>query len=389
MIFMDNMKEKRKINVLFVIIHMEMGGSEHLVWDLIRNLDRSVFRPHVAWFYQEKPLQEFLDLDVPLFFIPKIKRLDLSVMGKLSGIIKDNEINVVNAHHYLSLVYSFYGCKLKSRSKLIYTEHSEWEVQAISGKWLFVGRRLLRYTDAVVGISSKVTKCLQDTFRLPENKICTIVNGVDCTMFSVAHNTEQYKIKYGLERDDFVLGIVANLKKNKNHIFLLKAFQKLRQRNNNLKLLIIGQGFKGDPEGSEEDIRNFITSAGLESSALLLGGRTDVPDLLKALDIFCLTSCKEGLPISLIEAMATGLPVIGTNVEGIQDVIIPHSNGYLVELNDEEQLVQALESLIEDSSLRHEFGGMSRQLASQNYAFENCLRQYQSLFSSDRYSMVR
>ena len=375
------MKNKKgKINVLFVIVQMKMGGSEHLVWDLVRNLDHNIFKPHVAWFYEEKPLKEFSDLGIPLFFVPKVKRLDLSTMRQLAKIIQDNQIDVVNAHHFLSMAYSFSGCKIMNKARLIYTEHSEWEIQAISRKWRIAGKILLHFTDAVVGISDEVRDCLKDSFHLPERKTHAIPNGVDCNLFSVAQDKKRYKIEYGLDPDDIVLGIVANLKKNKNHIFLLKTFRSLRKKHNRLKLLLIGQGFEGDLEGSEGDIRSFISSENLEDSVLLLGARSDVPDLLKAIDIFCLTSYKEGLPISLIEAMAVGLPLVGTAVEGIKDVIIPHENGFLVKLNDEEQLKHALNRLIEYPSLRQKFGTKSRKLAYQSYALENCTKQYQALF---------
>jgi len=369
-----------KINVLFVVVQMKMGGSEHLVWDLVRSLDRDLFNPHVAWFYEEKPLHEFEQLGIPLFYVPKVKRFDFATMRKIGTIIKENHIHVVNAHHFLSLVYSFYGAKIVNNAKLVYTEHSEWEIRAIHGKWLIAGRCLLRYTDAVVGISHNVRDCLQNFFNLPENKINAIANGVDDNLFSVALDKKEYKIKYGLDDKDIVIGIVANLKKNKNHIFLLKSFRNLLRRNRKLKLLVVGQGFEDDSEGSEDDIRTFIRATGIGDKVLLMGGRSDVPDLLKAMDIFCLVSYKEGLPIGLTEAMATGLPVVGTDVEGIQDIIIPSRNGFLVPLNDEDKLTQALHQLIENGAMAQEMGQVSRELACQHYALKNCVEKYQQLF---------
>lgn len=352
-----------------------------MVCDLVRNLDRELFNPHVAWFYEEKPLKEFSDLDIPLFFVPKVKRFDFATMRRIGRIIKENQIQVVNAHHFLSMVYSFYGAKIVNNAKLVYTEHSEWEIQGISGKWLVAGKKLLRYSDAVVGISSKVTDCLQETFNLPATKAYAIPNGVDCSLFFVPQDKKHYKVKYGFDNKDIVLGIVANLKKNKNHIFLLKSFRNLLQQNKKLKLLIIGQGFKDDPEGSEDDIQTFIRETAIDDNVLLMGGRSDVPDLLKTMDIFCLVSYREGLPISLTEAMATGLPVIGTDVEGIQDVIVPNKNGFLVPLNGEEELTEVLYQLIKDNLMRQKMGQESRKLARQCYALGSCVKKYQQLFS--------
>jgi glycosyltransferase involved in cell wall biosynthesis len=379
---MINRNKDGKINVLFVIVQMKMGGSEHLVWDLIRNLDRTRFTPHLAWFYEEKPLRQFSELNVPLFYVPKVKRFDFATMRQLGKIIRENKIDVVNAHHFLSLVYSFYGCKLENRIGLIYTEHSVWEIQAISAKWRFMGRVLLRFTDASVGISDKVKAALAATFNLKKHKTFSIPNGVDCHRLKAPKDKDFFKIKYGLAPDDIVLGMVANLKKNKNHIFLLKVFRKLRKQNHRLKLLIIGQAFENDPEGSEDEIRRFIIASRLEDDVLLLGARTDIPELLKALDIFCLTSYREGLPISVIEAMASGLPVVGTNVEGIKDVIVHGKNGFLVELNNQEKLAEALQTLIADPVVRLKIGAESRKIASLKYPLEKCVGHYQLLFQN-------
>jgi glycosyltransferase involved in cell wall biosynthesis len=89
-----------------------------------------------------------------------------------------------------------------------------------------------------------------------------------------------------------------------------------------------------DAENSEPEIRSYIKEKGLENDLLLLGYRSDIPEILSIMDIFCLTSFKEGMPLSLIEAMAAGLPVIGTDVEGIRDVIVQDRNGFLIDLDD-------------------------------------------------------
>ncbi len=374
-------EDRDKINVLFIIVQMKMGGSEHLVWDLVRNLDRNKFSPHVAWFYEETPLQQFSDLDIPLFHIPKIKRFDFQTMKQLANIIRDNQIDVVNAHHYLSMIYSFYGAKVKNNTKLIYTEHSVWEIRAVSFKWKIAGKLFLRFADNVVGVSDKIRKCLVESFKIPETKAHAIMNGVDCDVFFPAEEKQQLKANLGLSPESIVIGIVANLKNNKNHIFLLKAFRNLQKKHSSLKLLIVGQGFDGDPESSEKTINGFITDSALEEKVLMMGSRPDVPDLLKGMDIFCLVSHKEGLPISITEAMASGLPVVGTDVEGIRDVIHPNRNGLLVPLNDVEKLTETLDSLIQNTSLRNDLGEKARAFVYEHYNLKKSIHVYEKLFS--------
>jgi glycosyltransferase involved in cell wall biosynthesis len=163
----------------------------------------------------------------------------------------------------------------------------------------------------------------------------------------------------------------------------VKAFAELRKIYNNVKLLLIGQGFEFDPENSEQEIREFVDNAGLKKEILFLGFRSDIPALLNLMDIFCLTSFKEGLPISLIEAMAAGLPVVGTDADGIRDVIVPNKNGFLVSLGDVMGLKVALLALLRDGQLRQKMREESRSLAMKTYSLDQCIAQYQDLFISE------
>jgi len=369
-----------KINILFVIIQMKMGGTERLVHNIALNIDRKFFNPSILWFFGQTPLKEFKDLRIPLYHVPKTQRFDFVAMRKLSNIIRNNNIQVVNAHHFMSMVYSFYGCKIKNNRKLIYTEHSKWEVEQISFKWRIIGCYLMKKLNAVVGINNLVADSLQNKFKIKHQKVYTIKNGVDLNRFSKKNRF--LKRELNIPNNIAVIGIVANFRKVKNHIFLLKAFKNLLKEYKNVKLLFIGQGFKGDKENSEHEIKHFIEDNQLNNNVLLLGFRADIANLLNIMDIFCLSSFKEGLPISLIEAMAAGLPVVGTDVEGIRDIIINGKNGFLVQIDDVKGLKNALYTLLNDESLRQKMGRESKSLANQAYSLDYCINQYQDLFMS-------
>ena len=370
----------QKVNVLFVIIQMALGGSEQLVLNIIRNLDRKRFSPSVAWFFGDAILEEFSALKIPLFHVPKAKSFDFNTMQHLATILTENDIHVVNAHHFMSMVYSFYGCKVKRQAKLIYTEHSEWEVGAIPRRWQVFGTCLLRCVDRTVGVSPAVSDCLQRKFFILPSKLGTIKNGVDLKFFSNVQNKLIIKKELGVGSDDKIIGIVANLKKVKNHLFLLNAFNELVGECDNVKLMLIGQGFKDDHDNTEEEIRDFVEANTLRNKVLLLGYRSDIAPLLSVMDIFCLTSKMEGLPISLIEAMASGLAVVGSDVPGIKDVIEHGVNGFLIPQNNKEALKNALLDLVSNDSLRVSMGKQSKLLA-KSYSMESCIKNYEKLFS--------
>ena len=359
-----------------------MGGSERLVYNLALNLDRKIFSPSIAWFNGDKRIEDFKNLNIPLYHVPKIKRFDFSTMQMLGNIIKDNNIHIVNAHHFMSMVYSFYGCKMRNRGRLIYTEHSEWEIEKIRWRWKQIGSFLLKRTDRAVGVSEAVSKQISTQFSMDYSKIVTIQNGVDLITDSNPIKKATIRKKLDIADNEKVIGIVANFRKVKNHIFFLKAFDELVKDFNNIKLLLVGQGLEDDLENSEKEIRNFVAQNDLDKKVMFLGYRSDIPDILAIMDIFCLTSFKEGLPISLIEAMAAGLPVVGTNVDGIKDVIIPGRNGFLVQINDVERLKNVLITLLHDAPLRRKFGEESKFIATSIYSLKRCINKYQDLFLS-------
>jgi len=370
----------KPLNVLFLINSMALGGAENLVLNLVRKLDRGRFNPSVGWFYREEPLKEYKDLGIPLFYFPKTKRFDLGTMKSIAKAIKEKDIHIINAHHFLSLFYSFYGAKLANRAKLVLTAHSEEEIREIKGKWRIIGAHMLKRTDASVGVTEIVTKNIIEKFSLDGNKACTIRNGVDFNLFRQIQSESFDREKFGLKKEDIVIGNVANLRKNKNHLFLLKAFKELCSIYSDLKLVIVGKGYEEDPECSEPEIRRFILENSLEDKVFLLGFQPDIHNVLPLFDVFCLVSYKEGLPISLLEAMSVRLTVIGTDIVAIPALISNAKNGFLVHVGDVEDLKNKLKFLIENPEDRKHLGDLSRIEVMTNYSFEKCTQNYEELF---------
>lgn len=361
---------------------MAMGGSERLVYNLALKLDRSRFNPSVAWFVGDEALCEFKDLQIALYHVPKTKRFDVSTMLRLHRIIKDNDIDVVNAQHFMPGIYSYYGCKIKENRSLIFTAHSQWEIDEIPWKWKIMGTYLLNRMDASVGVSREVSNCIQQMFKTDARQIVTIENGVDIDALSPKDEVDGLKHSLGISENERVVGVVANFRKIKNHLFLLQAFAKLLESFRNVRLLLVGRGFIGHADNTEEELRRFVNENHLAQNVLFLGYRSDIPKLLNVMDVFCLPSFNEGLPISLIEAMAAGLPIVGTNVDGIKDLVIPNRTGLLVDLGDVDGLVSALDALITNDGLRERMGNESRKRATNAYSLRRCIDEYEKLFLS-------
>src|SRR6266446_4521951 len=321
----------RRVNILFVIGQMGMGGSERLVHNLVLRLDRGRFNPSVAWLIGCEVLKEYEDLQVPLHYVPKTKRVDFSTMQKLARIIETESIDIVNAQHFMPTIYSYYGCKLAAKKALVFTAHSRWEIEETSLKWRLAGGYLLRRIGASVGVSPDVSSAIQSVFKTKTSQTVTIENGVDTDLFGREKDVQGLRGSLGLADSDVVIGTVGNLKKVKNHLLLLQAFAKVAEELESVKLLIVGRGSMAESDDTEEDLRLFVNNHRLAERVLFLGYRTDIAELLQVMDVYCITSLREGLPLGLMQAMAAGLPVIVTTVQASRYPITPDVSGTLLE----------------------------------------------------------
>ncbi len=383
---MNKKSETEKINILFIIPQLEKGGSEALVYDVASRLDRDLFSVSLAYFNfygNEKFRDAFQGEGIRLYQIPKDGAADLSAMRTLARIIRENNIHIVNAHHFVSMFYSFYACKIVNRRKLVYTEHSSWEVEQVPLRWKLIGRLLSSQLDCITGVSDDVTEALREKYNLREENAITIRNGVDDIEGSKeTRDIREIKNEFDLASDTKVVMTVANFRKVKNHLFLLRGFKELLKEYDNVRLFLIGQGTESDPENSEGDVRSYLEEHNLQDKVILTGHRNDVQDLLSIADVFCLTSYREGLPVSLLEAMSAELPVIGTNVPGIRDVIAHGESGILVELDDRKALKNAMAELLKNEELRYNYGQAAKKVVEKHYSIKQCVGRYQDLFLS-------
>lgn len=376
------MNIKEKINVLFVLPNFDTGGSEKLVVDLAGHLDRKQFAPVVCVFFSGVYGQKMKELGIPFYVVHeggKIKN-KLEIVKFLNAVVRKHKINVVNTHHPSALLQGLLSFKLFNRTKLIHTEHSRLNNFAhITPVVLAIQRLCLQFVDRVLGISQGVCDYMQDELGVPGKKIIKILNGVDIAKFSFTQEEAnrkraEYRKDLKISNDEIVIGLFANLRKEKNHALLIKAIKILKDRGmDHVKLVFAGDG------DQRQNIDRLIDDMGLASCIRLLGMRQDIPELMNMIDIYCLPSIFEGLPFSLIEAMAAGLPCLATNVEGSCEIVRNLQNGMLVESNNPEELANALQKLSIDKALRETLGCQA-SLDVRELSFENMIKKYEELF---------
>jgi len=344
----------RKIRILFVVLQLDAGGSERVVFELARSLDPTEFDVYVAAFKSGVLEPAFRKTCKEVFFIEKRLSFDPLAMLKLSKIIQRNRIDVVNAHHYLPCFYSFLGASIFHRRKLIYTEHSVPEVVDVArSKHGSLFEVMLHRIDVVIGVSREITTEFKKSYSRHTDKFTTVLNGVDVEKFRGNGCREDVRSQFGFSPQHYVVGMVANFRKVKNHACLIRAVARLKKDCPQLRVLLVGTGFPGDTENSEGDIRNLTKEYGLAERVVFSGYQKDIPAMLSAFDVFCLPSFSEGLPVSVLEAMSSGLVVIGSRVSGISEVIEHGKTGYLFSSNDDEALSGLIAMIIKNKHMNN------------------------------------
>lgn len=371
---------RSKTNVLFVMLQLSMGGTERIVLELARNLNEDFFDVYVASFAGGTLESQLRQICKEIFLISKKAGFDLNAMMQLSGIIDRENIHVVNAHHYMPFFYSFLGARVFRNAKLIYTEHSVAEVDMISNWHMHIFNSLLYRTNTVVGVSNEVSEAFRKKFPRHSGKFMSIPNGVDIERFSSRVERLDIRAHWGFSPEDYVIGTVANFRYVKNHVCLVRAFQRLSTVNPNARLILVGKGYPGDLENSEEEVRRLVAFHELEDRVVFAGYQEDIPSILQCLDVFCLPSFSEGLPVSILEAMAAGVPVVGSDVRGIREVVSHNETGLLFPVNDHDALAQQFIQLQNDRELSRKIIRSAFDFVCRNHGIARWTDTYEQLF---------
>ncbi|MCB2141303.1 glycosyltransferase, partial [bacterium] len=182
------------------------------------------------------------------------------------------------------------------------------------------------------------------------------------------------KEQLGFKFQDKLIGLVANLRPEKNHKALIRAFARLLKAQPSAHLVFAGL------DCMDGQLEAYTQALGVAESVHFLGVRLDVPEILNILDVFCLPSKNEGLPLSILEAMACGVPVIGADVIGINEVLTDNKTGLLFPYDDDRVLCEKLNLLLTDQKIRETVIASAVAYVKETYSLEDKINQYRSLF---------
>jgi glycosyltransferase involved in cell wall biosynthesis len=315
----------RKIKVLECIRQGLIGGGESHLLVLMENLDREKFLPVVLSFTEGPMIDRLNEMGVSNYVIPTEKPFDVRVWGKVKALLLKEQIELIHVHGSRANSNVLWAARSLG-IPVVYTIHGWSFHQDQRG---FVRRlRIMgeRYLTQRSQVNISVSESNQQTgYQFIKGFSSVVVNnGIDQSRFDPNKSFRNVRSELGIPDEKTVVLFLARFTAHKQPLALLKAFADAVKEDDQLHLLMVGDG-----DQKEEAIR-IIREQGLEKVVTLSPFRQDVPDVLASADIFVLPSLWEGLPIALLEAMAMGKAVIGTNVDGTREVIRHNENGMLI-----------------------------------------------------------
>jgi glycosyltransferase involved in cell wall biosynthesis len=359
-----------------------LGGSEVLAWRLARALNTTGrYTCSLYGIARGGPLAELLAADgIPSYAYVRRRAIDLPLIVRLAWQLRRNGVHVVHTHHLGQLLCGGLAAKLAG-ARLVHTEHDSHSLMKPRTQHLF--RLLARFADHITTVSDPVTQFLRDRIGIPAVKLQTISNGVLVEAFQNAPGVPREQ--FGWSDEDIVIGCVARLEAEKGHDILLAAFHQLHRRYPQTKLLIVGAGSLGTA------LRAQAQALEIDGAVQFLGARDDIAALLGTCDVFVLPSLKEGVPLSILEAMAAGKAVVASAVGSIPHIVSHRETGLLVSPADAQALECALASLVEDGRERTYLGGRGQAFVREHYHFHRTVNAYRKVYehglSSVRYGI--
>jgi glycosyltransferase involved in cell wall biosynthesis len=356
------------VGVLMLTKGLGRGGTERLIAGTVRHLDPARFRAEVAYLlpWKDALVDEIRDDGVPVHCLEARHPTSVAWIGRLRRLVRTADIGIVHTHMPLPAVAARLALGGDGPA-IVHTEHNVWGRYRPLTRW--ANRATFGRNRAVIAVSAGVA----GSIRSPRH-VDVVLHGVDATATRRDPGARRRgRESLGLADDDPVIGTVGNLTRKKDHETLLRAVALVAENVPEMRLVLVGSG------PLDADVRRLVAALGLADAVVLTGSRDDVPELLPAFDVFALSSRFEGLPIALLEAMATGLACVATTVGGIPEVVTDGDDGVLVPPADPDRLAAALVALLRDPGRRAELGCRARARAEQ-FSIASAVRRIERVY---------
>lgn len=361
--------EGEKPCLMHLVLSLVPGGTERLTIELVTRL-LDDFRMVVCCL--DEPGQwahELTDLGVPVIPLQRAPGFHPSLGARVAQLAAGHDVDLIHCHHYSPFVYGRIACLLNRRPRLLFTEHGRLSDGPPVMKRRIANVWLSRCSGPVFAVSAALKQHMVAE-GFPAGRVGVIHNGIDPGPPPTAAERGRARNALDIASDVFLVGTVARLDPVKDLKTAIGAIARLKELVGPIALIIVG-------DGSERAVLEaYARDVNVAADVCFVGYRADIRNLLPAFDVYVNSSISEGISLTILEAMATGLPVVATRVGGTPEVVIHDETGLLVEPRSAEAIAGAIERLAHAREKREVFGAAGRARVEALFTIDRMVADY-------------
>ncbi|MEP7263110.1 MAG: glycosyltransferase [Bacteroidota bacterium] len=371
------MKSKNKIKILQTIRQGQIGGGESHVLDLVSNINRDEFEPVVLSFTDGPMVERLRDVHINTYVVETLKPFNLATFNNVQAIMRSENIDILHAHGTRALSNTLFPAKALGLP-IIYTVHG-WsfhqdqnfpvkKVRELSEKFLTSN------VDLTISVSNSNQNDDISKFNMQRSKVVNY--GVDMLRYNPNRMLKDISKELGIEAGKTTVGFIVRMTAQKDPFTMVRAVAYVKKLCKDIQFIFVGDGDLKEATlelAQELDVMDMIKFHSF---------RQDIPEVLKAIDIYCLPSLWEGLPIGMLEAMAMRKTIIATPVDGTREAIKNDFNGILVPCRDHEQLALSILRLHFNPELQEELSGRAYDTARKTFDLKTMVANNENIYRS-------
>ena len=365
----------KRIKVLHIVYSLQLGGAERVVTNYALHHTREVYEPVVVALTQGGPLEEDLRAaGVRVYILGKRLGFDPRVILKLAKIMREERAQVVHVHTPLSNNWGVPAALLSGVRTVIRTEHGLFRRERTF--YVFINAILGLFNRRILACSDGAKKTHVAMDPLSRDKYMTIYNGIDVHRYRAHGDTRRLREELGLPEGAPVVGIIGSLIPLKGHRIFLQMAALITGGCPDVRFLVVGDG----PERGR--LEATARGTGLLGKVIFTGVRRDIPELLSLMNVFVLSSHSEAHPLTILEAMAAGKPVVATDVGGNAESVRDGQTGFIVPPNDPRALHEKVAELLGDPALAARMGESGRERVTREFSVEKMIAETEAVYES-------
>lgn len=368
--------QNKPSKILITIRQGEIGGGESHVLDLVRELDKTKYEPVVLSFTNGPMIETLNEWGIKTHVIHTQKPFNFTIWKKVKAFLREQNVKLVHAHGTRANSNVFWAAK-QLHLPLIYTVHG-WSFHQDQN---FLVKFLRESGERFLTNKSDLTICVSKSNhtdgreRVNLKRSIVINYGINLEKFNPSESFENLRPKLNVKDDETLVGYIVRITIQKDPHTLIRAIAEVVKKTTQVKFLIIGNG------DLQESTIALAKSLRVEEYIIFQNFRRDIPNVLSNIDIYCLPSLWEGLPIGLLEAMAMGKGIVATPVDGTKEAIKDQYSGILVPHQSPVDLANAILKLHENKTLLKVFGKNARKTIEENFEVKRMTRETEAVYA--------